>query len=322
MKRFHNLLILFLLISSVNLCFAQSRVYVKGHFRKNGTYVLPHYRTAPDGNFYNNWSTYGNINPYTGESGTKKYPTQNYSGYSYYKSSVHNFYLAPIPSKIVGTELNLPNNSFPIPNIKYRLPDIKTGNIEEISIPKNVQSAIKNKAFISWPNDYDMQAYTIRTQRDGYIKLNNGIKQFTSLGLPKDIINWSLNISISKWPNDYSMQAYTFENSLEGYLKLSALLSSDEWKSLPKSVSDAILQKADNNWKNDLSMQAYTVEQQLDGFYDLVELNTNLNQLPNNVKQNILRKARTSWPNDLSMQAYTIRNEISGYFKLQQLLKK
>lgn len=29
----------------------------------------PHQRTAPDGNFQNNWSTYGNYNPYTGEEG-------------------------------------------------------------------------------------------------------------------------------------------------------------------------------------------------------------------------------------------------------------
>lgn len=46
-------------------------VHVNGYYRSNGTYVAPHYRSAPDGNFYNNWSTKGNINPYTGEEGTK-----------------------------------------------------------------------------------------------------------------------------------------------------------------------------------------------------------------------------------------------------------
>ncbi len=49
-------------------------MYVKGYDREDGTYVRPHYRSAPDGNFYNNWSTKGNINPYTGKPGTKVTP--------------------------------------------------------------------------------------------------------------------------------------------------------------------------------------------------------------------------------------------------------
>ena len=41
-------------------------VTVRGHFRKNGTYVQPHHRTRLDGNIFNNYSTKGNYNPYTG----------------------------------------------------------------------------------------------------------------------------------------------------------------------------------------------------------------------------------------------------------------
>ena len=44
---------------------------VHGYFRNNGTYVQPHYRSAPDGNPDNDWSTRGNINPYTGKLGTR-----------------------------------------------------------------------------------------------------------------------------------------------------------------------------------------------------------------------------------------------------------
>lgn len=42
-------------------------VSVKGYYRKDGTYVAPHMRSAPDGNPYNNWSYPGNTNPYTGK---------------------------------------------------------------------------------------------------------------------------------------------------------------------------------------------------------------------------------------------------------------
>lgn len=45
--------------------------YVKGYVKKDGTYVQPHYRTSPDSNPYNNYSTKGNTNPYTGKEGTK-----------------------------------------------------------------------------------------------------------------------------------------------------------------------------------------------------------------------------------------------------------
>ena len=55
-------------------------VSVRGYVTKNGTYVAPHYRSAPDGNFYNNWSTKGNVNPYTGEAGTLVTPPGQSSG--------------------------------------------------------------------------------------------------------------------------------------------------------------------------------------------------------------------------------------------------
>jgi hypothetical protein len=53
---------------------ARGPVSVRGYTRKDGTYVRPHMRSAPDGVFGNNWSTYGNVNPYTGVPGTKRKP--------------------------------------------------------------------------------------------------------------------------------------------------------------------------------------------------------------------------------------------------------
>jgi hypothetical protein len=60
--------------------------YVNGYFKSNGTYVEPHYRSAPDGNFQNNWSTKGNVNPYTGQQGTQVTPP---SGYRYGSGSMN-----------------------------------------------------------------------------------------------------------------------------------------------------------------------------------------------------------------------------------------
>lgn len=45
--------------------------YVNGYTRQDGTYVAPHYRSAPDNNRYNNYSSQGMVNPYTGRQGTQ-----------------------------------------------------------------------------------------------------------------------------------------------------------------------------------------------------------------------------------------------------------
>jgi hypothetical protein len=46
-------------------------VFVNGYVKKDGTYVAPHYRSAPNYTKSDNWSQVGNTNPYTGEEGTK-----------------------------------------------------------------------------------------------------------------------------------------------------------------------------------------------------------------------------------------------------------
>ena len=55
--------------------------FVNGYTRRDGTYVAPHRRSSPDGNFHNNWSTRGNVNPYTGQWGTRNYPSHSSPSY-------------------------------------------------------------------------------------------------------------------------------------------------------------------------------------------------------------------------------------------------
>lgn len=55
-------------------------VAVRGYVRKDGTYVAPHMRSAPDASFQNNWSTSGNVNPYTGEEGKLVTPRHGVGG--------------------------------------------------------------------------------------------------------------------------------------------------------------------------------------------------------------------------------------------------
>jgi hypothetical protein len=79
-------------------------VHVNGYYRSNGTYVTPHYRSAPDGDFSNNWSTKGNINPYTREEGTKIDPSTGASQGGGSTNSVSSTVVNPESN--IGSEVN------------------------------------------------------------------------------------------------------------------------------------------------------------------------------------------------------------------------
>jgi hypothetical protein len=49
--------------------------YVQPHTRRDGTAVQGHYQTNPDDSFWNNYSSKGNVNPHTGQSGNRLPPT-------------------------------------------------------------------------------------------------------------------------------------------------------------------------------------------------------------------------------------------------------
>jgi len=67
-------------------------VYVRGYYRSDGTYVKPHYRTAPDNNPWNNYTTKGNLNPYTGERGYRDpYNSESQRIYQYPKKNRYYF---------------------------------------------------------------------------------------------------------------------------------------------------------------------------------------------------------------------------------------
>ncbi len=68
MRKILCLLIVFVfLLSSV---YYAKTVNVKGSVTKSGVYRQPHHRTSPNKTKMDNWSTKGNINPYTGKEGT------------------------------------------------------------------------------------------------------------------------------------------------------------------------------------------------------------------------------------------------------------
>lgn len=74
-----------ILLASALLTFATPALardtHVSGYTRKDGTYVQPHTRSAPDRTVTDNYSYKGNANPYTGDTGTNRYPHDTTSPY-------------------------------------------------------------------------------------------------------------------------------------------------------------------------------------------------------------------------------------------------
>lgn len=62
------LLIAALLVATAT---ASAQVHVRVYTKKDGTYVAPHMRSSPNNTTLDNYSTKGNVNPYTGQPGTK-----------------------------------------------------------------------------------------------------------------------------------------------------------------------------------------------------------------------------------------------------------
>lgn len=79
-----------------------SDVWVESYYRRDGTYVTGHYRSAPNGNPYDNYSYPGNTNPYTEKIATvnretysdnyySKTPTNLSSNYNFNSNSVYTY---------------------------------------------------------------------------------------------------------------------------------------------------------------------------------------------------------------------------------------
>lgn len=90
----------------VNMAFTQTNprhVHVSGYTRSNGTYVQPYFRTAPNSTNRDNFSTKGNVNPYTGKPGwiepDSKYNTFYQTDYTF------------TPNTSIGSNTNYSKNN-------------------------------------------------------------------------------------------------------------------------------------------------------------------------------------------------------------------
>lgn len=123
--------------------------------------MAPHYRSHPDGNFWNNWSTRGNVNPFTGKVGTKDYPNGGWIGKRNSKS-VYNTPLegvtadyavtdsvvvksaepwTGIPSGATLTSFTLPNSKpIPLESWDQLVAEVISGGVVSVKVAGNHSS--------------------------------------------------------------------------------------------------------------------------------------------------------------------------------------
>jgi len=114
-----------------------ANVWVSGYYRKDGTYVMGHWRSTPDGNPYNNWSFPGNINPYTGRIATGNPETYLKNYYKYSTGYKRNIGFSSVDNVAIAVTIN---NIGKVPNA----PPITIGSsiedvIKAMGLPDSVQ---------------------------------------------------------------------------------------------------------------------------------------------------------------------------------------
>ena len=172
-----RLLILFCLFwnaSAFGASHGGGPVHVSGHTTKNGTYIPPHYRSAPDGNFGNNWSTKGNVNPYTGKEGTRVTPPHSAGHVSSGGSS----------GAFVGTApSSQSSSSLPAPQVPAQI------RTEGPTVSSESSHGEVGTAKISGPTEDPLIAYQKAEAAKGCpeAQYSLGVRYMNGNGVPKDV---------------------------------------------------------------------------------------------------------------------------------------
>ncbi|WP_432411052.1 SH3 domain-containing protein [Rasiella sp. SM2506] len=206
MKHIFTILFFFAFLFS----FAQTNpnhVYVSGYYRSNGTYVQPHYRTAPNSTNRDNFSTRGNTNPYTGQAGYIT-PDSNTSS-KYTPSSYSNSTKTTYPTTTYNTtSTSTSNNSYNSTNIYtttssygqlWRTPSqhdairpIQKGTSVSVLEYQNGFYKVMSNGTVGYIN-------TITINENSTMKsLKNGVKEYSNKTGDKATVNEIFDIEVSK----------------------------------------------------------------------------------------------------------------------------
>lgn len=93
-----------------------------------------------------------------------------------------------------------------------------------VAMPFKVADQIKAEAEREWPDDYEMQVYTIKQEKEAYRQKERLLDNNWSSGRLKSSERAAFRKIVQKaeqkWPNNYQMQVYEIKAQLKAYQDL------------------------------------------------------------------------------------------------------
>ncbi|KJK23819.1 hypothetical protein UB46_14070 [Burkholderiaceae bacterium 16] len=71
----------------------------------------------------------------------------------------------------------------------------------------------------AWPDDFEMELYTVKNQLDAGIKLF----QYDTAEIHAEIFEQIKSRCMSEWPDDHEMKLYTLEKQIEAWRRLNSI---------------------------------------------------------------------------------------------------
>lgn len=218
MRRLVYLLCFIICLTLTSTAFASDDVWVKPYTRKDGTFVPGHFRSAPNGNVWDNWSTKGNINPYTGMKGTKDpyiFP-----------------FIAPSPPTIPTTHWTTPSwqNQSSAKDFLL-LEEFLTKNYD--SMPLGVKNSRTDKLdILTLSVQWKAMSFNDRILVAGYMDSVDYGHYFSNYpNLKESLDNWQVNlfnVVLKQFPNkEIILAVYNYETSSQ--LPIVETISSEYW---------------------------------------------------------------------------------------------
>lgn len=157
---------------------------------------------------------------------------------------------------------------------------------------------IESEAFKRWPDKPDMQAFTIKTEREAFKKLQNFQ---TDKVVDKKSLRWLKEMAVEKWPKSYKMQEFLVRSEIKAGHSLANFTRP---QGMTKAVFDGVFDRADEKWEQ-WSMVLYRLKTQTEAWSELKELTRRGGMKA----KRAVKEGENKWPDDYTMQLY-VANKI------------
>lgn len=201
--------------------------------------------------------------------------------------------------------------------------------VQAQSVPSSVDAQIKQAARAKYPDDYEMQEYKIKEQRQAYLN----VQSYSAADLPQNVFAGIRRDAVRKYPRDYEMQEYKVKEQVKAYRAIQSYTASG----IPADVFRRIRQSAMAKYPTDYEMQEYKIDEQVKAYrrthaaaprpstsHRTRESHVSPPQrrsasaaVPSDVMKRIKARHAAEFPDNFSMQKIMVDADAKAYRELQ-----